>query len=124
LQGKVRASVPGSVLFAALVFFRLFLRPLPAGTGGPTVFYHMAQPNNPLHGITLLMMLEHLLQQYGWAGLSRHIDINCFKNNPSIKSSLTFLRKTPWARQKVEELYLDSLSDDPSPFVWQAPPEK
>jgi uncharacterized protein (DUF2132 family) len=64
------------------------------------------QKNNPLHGKTLQMILEHLVQHYRWDGLAHHIDINCFKSNPSIKSSLTFLRKTPWARKKVEELYL------------------
>ncbi len=69
------------------------------------------QQNNPLHGKTLQMILEHLVEVYRWEGLAYHIDINCFKTNPSIKSSLTFLRKTPWARQKVEELYLHSLND-------------
>jgi uncharacterized protein (DUF2132 family) len=64
------------------------------------------QPNNPLHGKTLEMILRHLVDNYGWEGLAYHININCFKNNPSIKSSLTFLRKTPWAREKVEQLYL------------------
>lgn len=64
------------------------------------------QKNNPLHGKTLQVILEELLLRYRWDGLAYHIDINCFKENPSIKSSLTFLRKTPWARKKVEELYL------------------
>lgn len=64
------------------------------------------QPNNPLHGITLETILKHLVDNYGWEGLAYHININCFKSNPSIKSSLTFLRKTPWAREKVEQLYL------------------
>ena len=67
------------------------------------------QPNNPLHGKTLQMILEQLLATYGWKGLASHIDINCFKSEPSITSSLKFLRKTPWAREKVEELYLLSL---------------
>lgn len=67
------------------------------------------QPNNPLHGITLEMMLHHLVDYYGWELLGRTIPINCFNNNPSIKSSLTFLRKTAWARKKVEDLYLESL---------------
>lgn len=66
----------------------------------------MSQPNNPLHGKTLEMILEELLLRYRWEGLAYHIDINCFKENPSIKSSLKFLRRTPWARKKVEELYL------------------
>jgi uncharacterized protein (DUF2132 family) len=64
------------------------------------------QKNNPLHGKTLQMILEHLVLHYRWDGLAYHIDINCFKSNPSIKSSLTFLPKTPWARKKVEDLYV------------------
>jgi uncharacterized protein (DUF2132 family) len=64
------------------------------------------QPNNPLHGITLEKILIHLVDRYGWEELGELIPINCFLNNPSIKSSLTFLRKTPWARKKVEDLYL------------------
>ncbi len=64
------------------------------------------QPNNPLHGITLEMVLTRLVQHYGWRGLWQHVQVQCFYNEPSIKSSLKFLRKTPWARQKVEELYL------------------
>lgn len=62
--------------------------------------------NDPLHGKTLEMILTQLVEYFGWEDLSHHIPINCFKSNPSIKSSLTFLRKTPWARKKVEELYL------------------
>jgi len=64
------------------------------------------QPNNPLHGITLKKMLEDLHEKYGWQGLSYRIDINCFKSNPTMGSSLKFLRRTEWARKKVEELYL------------------
>ncbi|KAA9356960.1 VF530 family protein [Larkinella humicola] len=64
------------------------------------------QPNNPLHGKTLENILTELVEHYGWARLGQRITIRCFTDNPSIKSSLTFLRKTPWARQKVEELYL------------------
>jgi uncharacterized protein (DUF2132 family) len=64
------------------------------------------QPNNPLHGKTLENILMELVEHYGWARLGQRITIRCFTDNPSIKSSLTFLRKTPWARQKVEELYL------------------
>lgn len=67
------------------------------------------QPNNPLHGKTLEMILSHLLQLYRWEDLYKRIRINCFLDNPSIKSSLTFLRRTPWARKKVEELYLETL---------------
>jgi uncharacterized protein (DUF2132 family) len=69
----------------------------------------MEQPNNPLHGKTLEMILNHLVETYGWDDLGSIIRINCFTHDPSIKSSLKFLRKTPWARKKVEELYLDSL---------------
>jgi uncharacterized protein (DUF2132 family) len=65
------------------------------------------QPNNPLHGVKLATMLEDLVNQYGWERLAMEININCFKNDPSIKSSLTFLRKTTWAREKVERLYLE-----------------
>lgn len=72
---------------------------------------HAAGPNNPLHGITLERMLTRLQEHYGWEMLGRLIKINCFTWQPSIKSSLKFLRQTPWARQKVEELYLDSLPD-------------
>ena len=65
------------------------------------------QPNNPLHGKTLEMIVTELSERYGWEELGRMVPINSFKNNPSIKSSLTFLRKTPWARKKVEDLYVD-----------------
>lgn len=65
------------------------------------------QPNNPLHGVKLITILEVLVEHFGWENLSMKININCFKNDPSIKSSLKFLRKTPWARDKVEQLYLD-----------------
>ncbi len=67
------------------------------------------QPNNPLHGKTLEMVVIHLVDRYGWEELGERITINCFIINPSIKSSLAFLRKTPWARKKVEDLYLESL---------------
>ena len=63
---------------------------------------------NQLHGITLEMILDHLVARYGWEALGRKIKIRCFNAEPSIKSSLTFLRKTPWARKEVEELYLRS----------------
>ncbi|HUE94340.1 VF530 family protein [Pseudomonas sp.] len=66
-------------------------------------------PNNPLHGITLEAILNSLVERFGWDGLAQRIDIRCFKSDPSIKSSLTFLRKTPWARQKVEALYIQTL---------------
>ena len=69
----------------------------------------MKQPNNPLHGITLAQIMEELTEAYSWEYLANQININCFKKDPSIKSSLKFLRKTPWARKKVEELYLWTL---------------
>ena len=69
------------------------------------------QPKNPLHGKTLEVIVTWLVDRYGWEALGDRIPINCFINNPSIKSSLTFLRKTPWARKKVEDLYLDSLDE-------------
>ena len=65
-----------------------------------------ASGNDPLHGITLERMVTELVLHHGWEGLASRIDIRCFKLDPSIKSSLTFLRRTPWARKKVEELYL------------------
>ena len=70
------------------------------------------QPNNPLHGITLEMMLNQLVKQYGWAELGNRIPLKCFTTNPTVKSSLKFLRQTPWARRKVEDLYLKSISSE------------
>jgi uncharacterized protein (DUF2132 family) len=67
------------------------------------------QPNNPLHGKTLEVILTHLVDEYGWEELGERIPVNCFLSNPSIKSSLAFFRKTPWARKKIEDLYLESL---------------
>lgn len=67
------------------------------------------QPNNPLHGKTLLSILEVLVEAYGWEHLGHKIEIRCFNYDPSIKSSLKFLRKTPWARKKVEELYIQTM---------------
>jgi uncharacterized protein (DUF2132 family) len=61
---------------------------------------------DPLHGITLEALLTELVARYGWDGLAREVDVRCFKNDPSIKSSLSFLRKTPWARQKIEALFI------------------
>ena len=65
-----------------------------------------AQPRNPLHGLTLEAIVTALVEYYGWEELGQQINIRCFTDNPSIKSSLKFLRKTPWAREKVESLYL------------------
>ena len=67
------------------------------------------QKNNPLHGLTLENILTRLVEHYGWEQLGKLIDINCFKIDPSIKSSLKFLRTTPWARTKAEELYLRTI---------------
>ena len=64
--------------------------------------------NDPLHGVTLEVILGKLVNKYGWEGLARRIDINCFKSDPSINSSLKFLRKTPWARKQVEDLFVNS----------------
>jgi len=64
------------------------------------------QPKNPLHGVTLEKVVTKLEEHYGWEGLADRIDVNCFKSDPSIKSSLKFLRKTQWARDKVESLYV------------------
>lgn len=66
------------------------------------------QPNNPLHGVKLIDILEFLVDEYGWEKLGERINIRCFKFDPSIKSSLKFLRRTPWARDQVEDLYLES----------------
>ena len=66
-----------------------------------------AKSNDPLHGITLETIVNKLVEHYGWEELGNIIPINCFRSNPSVKSSLTFLRKTPWARTKVEALYVE-----------------
>ena len=65
------------------------------------------QPNNPLHGVKLVTVLDVLLEHYGWESLALKVNINCFKSDPTVKSSLKFLRKEQWARDKVERLYLD-----------------
>ena len=67
------------------------------------------QPNNPLHGITLEQVVKSLVEHYGWTELGRRINIRCFNSDPSLKSSLKFLRKTLWAREKVEALYISML---------------
>lgn len=77
------------------------------------------QPNNPLHGITLEQAVNELVEHYGWDSLAEKIRLNCFKKDPSVKSSLKFLRKTPWARDKVEKLYVTTFSKpDPTPNPW------
>jgi uncharacterized protein (DUF2132 family) len=70
-----------------------------------------AQPKNPLHGMTLEKIVTELADHYGWEGLGERINIRCFTHDPSVGSSLKFLRKTPWARDKVESLYLFMLRD-------------
>ena len=65
--------------------------------------------NDPLHGLTLEAILLSLVERYGWEGLAEHVPIRCFSSNPSVRSSLVFLRRTPWARSRVEALYLGSL---------------
>ncbi|MCP4331400.1 MAG: DUF2132 domain-containing protein [Gammaproteobacteria bacterium] len=72
------------------------------------------QSNDPLHGLTLEKIVTRLVEHHGWDGMAQRIDINCFKSDPSVKSSLKFLRKTQWARDKVEDLYI-------STFVKQSP---
>ena len=77
------------------------------------------QENNPLHGISLEKIVNRLVEHYGWSKLGKRINIRCFNNDPSVKSSLKFLRKTPWARKKVEELYIATQSsfDDDDAFL-------
>ena len=69
------------------------------------------QPNNPLHGIKLQQIVEELVEQFGWEALGQRINIRCFQHEPSVKSCLKFLRRTPWARAKVEELYLENITE-------------
>jgi len=73
---------------------------------------HGDQANNPLHGVKLLAIVQYLVSVYGWDELGARINIRCFNVDPSIQSSLKFLRKTPWAREKVERLYLESISQE------------
>jgi uncharacterized protein (DUF2132 family) len=68
------------------------------------------QPKNPLHGLTLEVVVVKLVDHYGWDELATRININCFKNDPSVKSSLKFLRRTPWAREQVESLFIATFS--------------
>ena len=69
----------------------------------------LEQSKDPLHGVKLVDILEHLVDKYGWEEMSEKIDVRCFTHDPSIKSSLKFLRRTPWARDRVEKIYLISL---------------
>jgi len=79
---------------------------------------------DPLHGVTLKMILTDLVERHGWEELGRLIDIRCFTHDPSISSSLKFLRRTPWARDKVEALYLRDRLGDESTHVQQASPDE
>jgi uncharacterized protein (DUF2132 family) len=72
----------------------------------------VAQPNNPLHGITLEKLLTELVSIHGWPALAKQIDIRCFNHDPSVSSSLKFLRQTPWARQRVEALYIKTMQQE------------
>jgi len=72
------------------------------------------QPNNPLHGITLKQIITELHAYYGWKIMAYYVNVRCFKENPSLQSSLKFLRKTPWARKKVEDLYLKMKASEKS----------
>ena len=74
---------------------------------------HEVQPRNPLHGITLETLLDELVRRHGWDGLGRKIEIRCFTHEPSVASSLRFLRRTPWARERVESLYLAGVKQVP-----------
>jgi uncharacterized protein (DUF2132 family) len=71
------------------------------------------QPNNPVHGIKLADMLNYLIEAYGWDGLAARINIRCFKFDPSVKSSLVFLRKTPWAKDELQKLYIETIARNP-----------
>lgn len=83
----------------------------PAATGVTSAPARRSQPHNPLHGVTLQAMVEALHAYFGWEELGRQIPVRCFQIDPSVGSSLKFLRKTPWAREKVESLYLFMLRD-------------
>ena len=72
----------------------------------------MTQDKNPLHGVTLENIVTRLAEHFGWEELGKRINIKCFKEDPSVKSSLKFLRKTPWAREKVEKLFIDTFSKE------------
>ncbi len=88
---------------------RLVVRPMEStdkGTFAKNIAMTHSQPNNPLHGLTLETILTRLVEHYGWEALGQQINIKCFNHEPSIKSSLKFLRSTPWARKQVEALYL------------------
>lgn len=94
--------------------------PLPEATGLPDAQESRAAKGlpprravDPLHGVTLQTIVERLFERYGWEGLAERVKVRCFENDPSVKSSLAFLRRTPWARQKVEQIYLRSFHSKP-----------
>ncbi len=110
IVGRVTAcDLPGLAYICRKAFHRLSPS---AKVRGFTHFHFAQRPGmneqtpDPLHGVTLEQILNALVAHYEWSGLAERIDIRCFKSDPSIKSSLTFLRKTPWAREKVERLYV------------------
>lgn len=72
------------------------------------------QPNNPVHGVKLADMLQYLFEVYGWEGLADRINVRCFKFDPSVNSSLAFLRKTPWAKEELQKLYIHTVTRNPS----------
>lgn len=81
---------------------------------------HNKTNKNPLHGLTLKTIVTELEQHFGWDALSQHIHIKCFKNDPSLNSSLKFLRKTDWARKEVEALYLKTFKKSSNDGIWKA----
>lgn len=85
--------------------------PVPEPAPAPAAATPARQPRNPLHGVTLEAMVVALQQHFGWRGLAEQIPVRCFQSDPSVSSSLKFLRKTPWAREKVESLYLFMLRE-------------
>ncbi len=72
------------------------------------------QPNNPVHGVKLADMLQYLFEVYGWEGLADRINVRCFKFEPSVNSSLAFLRKTPWAKEELQKLYIHTVTRNPT----------
>lgn len=72
------------------------------------------QPNNPVHGVKLADMLQYLFEVYGWEGLAERVNVRCFKFDPSVNSSLAFLRKTPWAKEEIQKLYIHTVSRNPN----------
>lgn len=105
-QRTENARVLGSIPSLATTFDKTRVPPRPRVFAARPNSMPSSQPNNPLHGITLEMIVTRLAEHYGWPELGRLVDIRCFNFDPGVKSSLVFLRKTPWARQKVEALYL------------------